>query len=122
MKSLSACNFKVRSAGSRTRTNSKARYWMADSSWERRRARRLSVRFGATVCWTDSTGQQVIENTHTFSLSDTGAGLATMVQPPVGEKAKVTLDVGGPSGSCMCEIRWARPSEHGFLVGLLFTT
>jgi hypothetical protein len=91
-----------------------------DVDWERRKERRLNVSFGATVQWTDKAGNEVVESTHTFSISDSGAGVVTTQSPPVGQKAKVTIDVGGPSGSSMGEIRWAHAREHGFLVGVSF--
>ncbi len=87
---------------------------------DKRKEPRVSVRFQATLCWTDVSDQEVIENAHTFSISNTGAGLKTRTAIPIGQKIRLSLNVGGPSGSSWAVIRWAEAVEDGYIVGVSF--
>lgn len=89
---------------------------------DRRKESRVNVRFSAQLSWTDRTGQEINETAHTFSISNTGAGLIAKRLIPVGQKVKVTMDVGGPSGFSWAEIKWVFPVEGIFKIGISFQT
>ena len=91
-------------------------------SEDRRQESRVNVRFPAVLSWMDTAGQEIIETTHTFSISSTGAGLIARRPFAVGQKVKVTMDVGGPSGFSWAEIKWVLPVDGIFRVGISFRT
>jgi hypothetical protein len=95
---------------------------MQNPGQDRRKESRVNVRFSAHLTWTDRIGQEINETAHTFSISNTGAGLIAKRLIPVGQKVKVTIDVGGPSGFSWAEIKWTCPEEGIFKVGISFQT
>lgn len=93
---------------------------MQDLYNERRKEPRVEISFPATIQWTDPNGQEMIEQAQIYSISNSGAALTYGRSLPLGEKVKVTVDVGGPSGSSFAEIKWVAALEGGYTIGLAF--
>jgi hypothetical protein len=93
---------------------------MHNSTEDRRKESRINIRFSAMLSWTDTTGQEITETTHTFSISNSGAGLVTKQPIPIGQKVKVTMDVGGHSGASWGVIKWSLPADDLFVIGVSF--
>jgi PilZ domain-containing protein len=89
---------------------------------EKRKESRVYVRFPATIRWKAPADKELVEQSHTFSISGTGASFFSSKLIPVGQKIKVTLDVGGHSGSSDAVVRWATPEDDNFKVGVSFHT
>ncbi len=86
---------------------------------ERRREKRVSIMFPATLSWTEDE-REVRQQATTFSISNSGAGIIVKRLIPAGKKVFVTLDVGGLSGSAQAEVRWAEESDDRFQIGVSF--
>lgn len=87
---------------------------------DRRKESRVYVCFAATLRWKDVADCDVIEQGHTFSVSNSGAGLLSQKPIPVGQKVNVTIDVGGLSGSSWAEVKWSSPEDGAFKIGVCF--
>jgi hypothetical protein len=86
----------------------------------KRREKRLPIRFPASICWLDDSGQEITAETFTINVSDSGLGLMTKQSPSVGSRVKVTLDVEGLLGTSIAEVKWTKSTAGGFRVGVSF--
>lgn len=86
---------------------------------ERRREKRVSIMFPATLSWTEG-DEEVRQQATTFSISNSGAGIIVKKLIPAGKKVFVTLDVGGLSGSAQAEVRWSEESGDRCQIGVSF--
>jgi hypothetical protein len=86
---------------------------------DRRKENRLNILFPAIVAWTDG-GQEFHEQTTTFSISNSGAGILVRRIIPTGRRVRVTLDMGGLSGTAWAEVRWAQAVEGHCRIGVSF--
>ena len=87
---------------------------------DQRRERRVPVRFLASICWLDHSGQEITDETFTVDISDSGVSLMTKQRPSIGSRIKVTLNMGGLSGSSTAEVKWTKITAGGFRIGVCF--
>ncbi len=86
---------------------------------ERRREKRVTIMFPATLIWTEDE-REIRQQATTFSISNSGAGIIVKRLIPAGQKVLVTLDVGGLSGSAQAEVRWSEESLDRCQIGVSF--
>ena len=89
---------------------------------DRRKENRIKIQFPAYLCWQNKNGQEVTEEAHTVTVSNSGASLMTKVRPVTGNLIKVTLNIEGLFGSSFAVVKWAQASSDGFRIGVLFKT
>jgi hypothetical protein len=93
---------------------------MSTNIEEQRKEKRIRIKFPASLYWLDQSGREITDEAFTTTISNSGASLMTKYRPPVGKRVKVTLDMGGLSGSSLAEVKWTERTAEGFKIGVSF--
>jgi hypothetical protein len=93
-----------------------------ESTFDRRKAKRLFLNFSVEISGMDRNGQPVVEQTKTDDISDTGCRLVTTI--PVRRGDVVDIRLTNPPGTKLpeesaqqFEIMWVHPTRAGWSVG-----
>lgn len=93
---------------------------MSTNIEEQRKEKRIHIKFPASLYWLDQSGREITDEAFTTTISNSGASLMTKNRPPVGKRVKITLEMGGLSGSSLAEVRWTERTTEGFRIGVSF--